>query len=76
MELIKFMEICVISPHIDDAFLSLHTYLSKLKEQGEDILVVNVFSRTNFSKIGTSVEEKTRYRKQEELETLYTTQHD
>ncbi len=58
----------IFSPHIDDAFLSLGGSILDWKEKGENILVVNVFSVSNYTQYGIGeAEEVTEERKKEEI---------
>ncbi|WP_117161172.1 PIG-L deacetylase family protein [Paraliobacillus sp. X-1268] len=58
--------VLIMSPHIDDAFLSLGGTIHLLSSKGVDIKVVNVFSKTNFS-IKPSMTDIQRIRRNEEM---------
>jgi len=62
----------IFSPHIDDAFFSLGgSILNWGDVVGEDVIVVNVFSKSNFTSNGLKdVDEVTQLRKQEELKNV------
>lgn len=61
----------IFSPHIDDAFFSLGGSILKLGSAGEEVIVVDVFSKSNFTFDGLKeVDEVTQLRKQEELKNI------
>ena len=61
----------IFSPHIDDAFFSLGGSILKWKSEGEEVVVVDVFSKSNFTFEGLKeVDEVTQLRKQEELKNI------
>jgi len=63
------MKRIVFSPHIDDAFLSLGGSILNWRKSGEKVLIVNIFSISNFSKGEAGDKEKvTEIRKEEEME--------
>ena len=61
----------IFSPHIDDAFFSLGGSILKWVSVGEEVVVVDVFSKSNFTSNGLKdVDEVTQLRKQEELQNI------
>ncbi|MCM3444723.1 PIG-L family deacetylase [Metabacillus halosaccharovorans] len=69
MELFKQREIFVISPHIDDAFLSMGGLIHTLLDEGNTINIINIFSKTNFS-VKHDNHNIIRIRKAEEMENI------